>query len=54
MNETIRDYLKRRVRWCMGIAICGWVLIPLSMSANKVIPEPSPTSSVSSCLAERF
>jgi len=42
MNETIRDYLKRRVRWCMGIAICGWVLIPLSMSANKVIPEPFP------------
>jgi hypothetical protein len=27
MNETIRAYLKRRVRWCLAIAIAGWLII---------------------------
>ena len=29
MNETIRDFLKRRVRWCMAIAVGGWLLFPI-------------------------
>jgi hypothetical protein len=27
MNETIRAYLKRRVRWCLAIGIGGWLII---------------------------
>lgn len=30
MNESIRDYITRRVRWCMAIGIGGWVMFPLS------------------------
>ena len=31
MTETIRDRVKRRVRWCMAIALGGWVLPAFSM-----------------------
>jgi hypothetical protein len=31
MNETIRDYLKRRVRWCMAVGIGGWVIFASSI-----------------------
>jgi hypothetical protein len=31
MGETIRDYIKRRVRWAGAIAIAGWLTIALSM-----------------------
>ena len=27
MNETIRDYVKRRVRWALAIGIGAWLLI---------------------------
>lgn len=27
MNESIRDYLKRRVRWTMGVGFLGWLLV---------------------------
>jgi hypothetical protein len=30
MTQTIRDLIKRRVRWCMAIGIGGWLLIALS------------------------
>jgi hypothetical protein len=30
MDETIRDYIKRRVRWTVAIAVLGWILIPIS------------------------
>lgn len=35
MNETIRTYLTRRVRWSMGIAIASWLTFPLSMAAGR-------------------
>lgn len=27
MQETIRDRIKRRVRWTMGAAVIGWLLV---------------------------
>jgi len=38
MNETIRDYIKRRVRWCMGIGIAGWVVIATSIGTRVENP----------------
>jgi hypothetical protein len=32
MNETIRDYIKRRVRWCLAVAVLGWLSITLTAS----------------------
>ena len=34
MNETIRDYLKRRVRWSMGVGLCAWLSLAVSASAG--------------------
>ena len=30
MNETIRDHIKRRVRWLFGVGMLGWCSFPLS------------------------
>lgn len=41
MNPTIRDVIKRRVRWISLIAVAGWLLFPLSMSqVQKGHPPP--------------
>lgn len=34
MNETIRDYLKWRVRWRVAIAIGGWVVVAASVGTH--------------------
>jgi hypothetical protein len=34
MNETIRDYIKRRVRWLFAIGILGWLSFPLSAALH--------------------
>lgn len=34
MNETIRDRIKRRVRWCMAVAVLGWLIFPLTAATN--------------------
>ena len=34
MNETIRAYIKRRVRWCLAIGIGGLVVIATSIGAR--------------------
>jgi hypothetical protein len=34
MHETIRDYLKRRIRWTMGMAFGAWLLFPLLRAAG--------------------
>jgi hypothetical protein len=42
MNQTIRDYIKRRVRWLFAVGVAGWLSFPLSQfaiheeSGNKV------------------
>jgi hypothetical protein len=30
MNPTIRDYIKRRVRWLFAMGVLGWLTFPLS------------------------
>jgi hypothetical protein len=32
VNETIRAYLQRRVRWLFALTVCGWALIPICMA----------------------
>jgi len=38
MNQSIRDYLKRRVRWAMAILIGGWVLFASSIVTHMDNP----------------
>lgn len=41
MNESIRDYLKRRVRLTMMIGMAGWLLIFVTMlSTHGAAPPP--------------
>ena len=35
MNETIRDYIKRRVRWWFAAAVLAWFAMPLTASLWK-------------------
>lgn len=36
MSElSIRQYIKRRVWWCAGIAVCGWLMFPLAGALGK-------------------
>jgi hypothetical protein len=38
MSETIRDYLKRRVRWTWGIAFACWLVAAFAGSAGVKNP----------------
>ena len=40
MSETIRDYIKRRVRWLMAIGLAAWLSIPLWMAATHDPAQP--------------
>jgi len=40
MNDTIRDYIKRRVRWFMAIGFVAWLSIPLWMSVTHEPAQP--------------
>ena len=42
MNQTIRDYLKGRIRWCLAFAVGGWILIALGGGAARHLPESIP------------
>ena len=33
MTETIRERLRRRVRWALALGLGGWVLVALAMTA---------------------
>lgn len=35
MNETIRDYLKRRVWWCMGVGFAGWLVFASALFTER-------------------
>jgi hypothetical protein len=39
MSATIRDYIKRRVWWCVGIAVAGWLMFPLGAAIAKNLPD---------------
>jgi hypothetical protein len=41
MNETIRDRLKRRIRWCMAIGLGGWLLPAFSMGVLGALVAPA-------------
>jgi hypothetical protein len=34
MNESIRDYLTRRVRWAMGVGLCAWLAMAASAASG--------------------
>jgi DNA-directed RNA polymerase subunit RPC12/RpoP len=40
VNETIRDRIKRRVRWCIAIALSGWLIFPLAAASSGGKPRP--------------
>ncbi len=42
MNGTIRDCIKRRVWWCMGIGFAGWLMFPLGAAIAKNMPRGLP------------
>ena len=42
MDETIRDRIKRRVRWCMAIGLGGWFVPAFSMGVIGAFVAPSP------------
>jgi hypothetical protein len=35
MNQTIRDYIKRRVRWLFAVGALGWLSFPLSQLIGR-------------------
>ena len=37
---TIRDYIRRRVWWCLGIGFAGWALIPFGSALASALPKP--------------
>jgi hypothetical protein len=38
MNRTLRDQIKRRMGWCIGAFVCGWVLIGLGTEVARSMP----------------
>ena len=48
MNQTIRDSIKRRVWWCLGVGITGWILIPLGGAVARTLPDSIPAGAISS------
>jgi hypothetical protein len=40
MGDTIRDYIKRRVRWDAGVAVVSWLFIALTASTGLLGPKP--------------
>lgn len=42
MSVTIRDYIKKRVRWCFAIAAAGWLLIALGSAFAQQLPAGFP------------
>jgi len=42
MNGTIRAYVKARVRWCLALALGGWLLIALGGALAARLPDDLP------------
>jgi hypothetical protein len=40
MDDTIRDYIKRRVRWGAGVAVVSWLFIAFTASTGALGPKP--------------
>ena len=39
MNQTMRDYIKRRVWWCAALAVGGWLMFPLGAAIAQSLPD---------------
>ena len=39
MNDTIRDYIRRRVWWCAAFAVGGWLMFPLGAAIAQRLPD---------------
>ena len=46
MNQTIRDYLKGRIRWCLAFAVGGWLLIALGGGLAQALPAGIPRAAI--------
>jgi hypothetical protein len=46
MNQTIRAYLKGRIRWCLALAVGGWVLIALGGGLAEHLPAGVPRPAI--------
>jgi hypothetical protein len=42
VNPSIRAYIKGRVRWCLALALGGWLLIALGGALAKSLPANFP------------
>ncbi len=42
MNDTIRNYIKRRVWWCLSFGVAGWLLVPLGRALGNKLPDGIP------------
>jgi hypothetical protein len=42
MTGTIRDYIKRRVRWCLAVAVAGWLTVAIGGGLAKTLPPGIP------------
>jgi len=40
MHETIRSFIKRRVRWFLAIAALAWISIPVWLSVTRERQQP--------------
>jgi hypothetical protein len=39
MNQTMRDYIKRRVWWCAAFAVGGWLMFALGAAIAQNVPD---------------
>ena len=39
MNQTMRDYIRRRVWWCVAFAVGGWLMFPLGAAFERRLPD---------------
>jgi hypothetical protein len=45
-TTTIRQYIQRRVWWCAGIALAGWLTIALGSAFARSLPDGVPQAAI--------
>jgi hypothetical protein len=46
MHDTIRQYIRRRVWWCAGIAVIGWLMFPMGAVLARNLPDNAPRAAI--------
>jgi hypothetical protein len=46
MQDTIRQYVKRRVRWCTAVGVSGWLMLPLGAAVARSLPDAIPQGAI--------